>query len=177
MRSIRKGKILQVQGSKGVPTSDLASDEEIIFSEFGSTFSDTCTPYRGSIESNLGGLVDSNGIKVQSFQRQTSEVDQSVHYGRLPFSETILDGSELGQLTIPVRVNTKGLHVTILIEVRGSTTICCDGDNGAVILPESREDTRTVTVVADLLKWLNNEAIEDFLMLTLKSLYRWKSHG
>ena len=126
----------------------------------------------------MSGLVDSNRIKVEGFQRQTGEVDQPVHNRRLPFSETILDGSEFGQLTIPIRVNTEGLHITILIEVRSLTTICLDGVDGAVIFPKCREDTRCVVLVADLFKGLVDGAgIKNLSVLTLKSRYCWKFHG
>jgi len=136
IHDITKGKDSQVQGSKCVPTSNFASDKEIGFPKPGSTFSNSGGPYCNGIEGNLSGLVDSNRIKVEGFQRQTGEVNQLVHDRRLPFSETILDGSEFGQLTIPIRVNTEGLHITILIEVRSLTTICLDGDDGAIILPK-----------------------------------------
>ena len=123
MRDITKGKVSQVQGSKCVPTGNFAGDKEIGFPKCGSTFSNTCGPCCSGIEGNLSGLVDSNRIKVEGFQRQTGEVNQLVHNRRLPFSETILDGSEFGQLSIPIWVNTESLHITILIEVRSLAAI------------------------------------------------------
>jgi len=74
-------------------------------------------------------------------------------------------------------MNTKGLHVTVLVEVRSPTTIRLDGDRGAVILPERREGTRGVMAVAYLTKGFNDATIEGRSALTLKSRYRWKFHG
>ena len=99
----------------------------------------------------MSGLIDSNPVKVESFQRQAGGVNQSVHDKRLPFWETILHGSEFGQLTVPIRMDTKGLHIAVLIEVRGpTTTFRLDLDCSAVILPERREDTGSVVIVAYL---------------------------
>ena len=91
-------------------------------------------------------------LNTISFDKENSiEVNQLVHDRRLPFPETILDGSELGQLTVPIRMDTKGLHISVLIEVRGpATTFRLDLDCGAVILPERREDTGSVVIVAYL---------------------------
>jgi len=90
IRDIAKGKDSHVQGTERVPTSDFTSDEEVVFPECGGTLSNTFSPYCGGTEGDLSGLVDSNRIKVKSFQRQTGEVDQPVHDTRLPFSEPIL---------------------------------------------------------------------------------------
>ena len=109
----------------------------------------------------MGGFIDPNCIKVESFQRQTGEVNQFIHNTWLPFSKTILHGSELGQLTIPIRMNTESLHITILIEVRGLTPIIFDGDNGAVILPEGWESTRCVVFVADLSKGVSSATVKE----------------
>lgn len=115
--ALRKGKDLQIQGSKRVSTSDLTGNEEVVFSNGGGTFTNARGPDRNGVEGNLSGLVDSDGIKVESFQRQTGEMNDFVHDGRLPFSKTVLHGSELGQLTLPVRMDTKGLHITVLVEI------------------------------------------------------------
>ena len=177
IRGTVKRKASQVEGSKCVATSNLTSYEEIFLPEFGGAISNTRSPYCGSVEGDLSGLIDSNGIKVESLQRQTREMNQPVHDRWLPFSETILHGSELGQLTIPIRMNTKGLHITVLVEVRTPTAICLDGDCGAIVLPECREDARSVMFVADLSKGFSDATSRIPLALTLKSRYRWKFHG
>ena len=77
-------------------------------------------------------------------------MNQSFHDERLPFSETILHGSEFGQPAVPIRMDTKDLHIAVLIKVRGPTTIRVDGDCGAAIFPERREDTGNIAIVAYL---------------------------
>jgi len=47
-------------------------------------------------------------------------------------------------------MNTKDLHVAVLIKVQGPTTIRVDEECGAVILPEGREDTGSIVIVAYL---------------------------
>ena len=44
----------------------------------------------------------------------------------IPFPKTILDGSEFGQLTLPIGENTESLRITVLIEF----TICKYSDGG-----------------------------------------------
>jgi len=82
-------------GTQRVATSNFTSDEEVFLPELGGAFPNAHSQYRGGIEGYLRGLIDSNPVKVESFQRQV-EVNQSVHGERPPLSEMILHGSESG---------------------------------------------------------------------------------
>lgn len=133
-----------IKRTKRVTSGDFSSDQEISFAETGSTLSGTCSPFRQSIQRHLCGLVDTDGIDVERGDGHASEYFQLCHDSRSPFSQTILYGGELRQLTLPVRMHTEGLHVTILIEVGFSATsgpINVTILDSAVVAPESREDT------------------------------------
>jgi len=62
-------------------------------------------------------------------------------------------------------MNTEGLHIAVLIKVRGPTAIRV----GAVVLPDGREGTGTVVIVAYLRKGLSRVTIDGPSALTLKS--------
>ena len=38
-------------------------------------------------------------------------------------------------------MDTEGLHIAILVEIRSLAAIRVNGDNGAIVLPECREGT------------------------------------
>jgi len=62
-----------------------------------------------------------------------------------------LDGSKLGELTLPVRMNTESFHVTKLIKIRLHTAIVSsDWLDGTIFLPEDGKLTRSITLVDDL---------------------------
>lgn len=103
-----------------------------------------------AVDGDLGRFIDTNAIDIKGSDGHAGEDLELCHDFGFPFTETILDGSELGELTLPVGVNTKGLHVTKLIEIGGVATIYGDGLNGAIFLPEDRWLTRGIPLIAEL---------------------------
>ena len=139
---------LQVRGPERVAASNFTSGGGVFLPELDGAFPNAHSPYRGGVEGYPSGLIKPNPVEVESFQRQARGVNQSFHRERPPLSETISHRSEFGQLTIPIRMNTKSLHIAILIKFQGPTTTRVDGDCGAVIVPEGREDTGNIVIVA-----------------------------
>ena len=106
-----------VKRTKGVSNRDLAADEEIVLSHLSSTLSDTGSPDSHSVDCDLSSLIDTNTIEIESLEGETRRLDESLHDMGLPFSETILHGGKLGQLTYPVGMDATGFEVSVLIEV------------------------------------------------------------
>ena len=110
---------LQVRGPERVAASNFTNGGGVFLPELDGAFLNARSPYRGGVEGYSSGLIKPNPVEVESFQRQVRRVNQSVHRERPPLSETISHRSEFGQLTIPIRMNTKSLHIAILIKFRG----------------------------------------------------------
>lgn len=65
----------------------------------------------------MSRFVVSIAVDIQLRYQHAVEVLESLANGRVPFSETILYGSKLRDLTAPIGIDTKGLRVTILVKV------------------------------------------------------------
>jgi len=143
---------LQVKRSKCVATSNLTRDEKVCLVEISCTSSGGRSPIGKRINGDLGGLIDTDCIKIESSDSQAREHFQLRHDARIPLPETILDGSKFGQLTLPIRMDTESLHVSILIKVGFQTTIGNDINDRPVLVPELWEYAGGITFVADLLK-------------------------
>jgi len=50
----------------------------------------------------LSGFIDSDTVDVESLDHQAGELHEVLSDRRLPVSQTILNGRELGELTLPV---------------------------------------------------------------------------
>jgi hypothetical protein len=93
------------------------------------------------LHSDLGGFIDTDTIDVGGFNEQTTVHLDPISSRSIPFSKTILNGGEFGQLTHPIGENTESFDISILIELRGITTCLSRIDYTSVIVPESGELT------------------------------------
>ena len=105
-----------------------------------------------SIHSRLSRLVVTEAVNIQSLNDVTGVNLDPLSNTGMPFTETILNGRELRQLTLPIRVDTKSLPVTVLIEITVITSnelitnALIDGVTGFV--PEARVVASIVIVVS-----------------------------
>ena len=114
---------VHVKRAKGIATGDLARDEKIRLVVFGGTGSGAGRPGCESVEGNLGCFIDTNSIDIEGLDGQTGKDFDSGHDVWTPFTKTVLNGGEFGQLALPIGVDTKGLHVTELIEIGKQATV------------------------------------------------------
>lgn len=123
-----------VEGAKGVSTGDFSWNEEVVLAEVVlGAFTRMVRPVRHEVDRDLGGLVDTNTVNVERLNSQAPEHLDLVRDPDLPFSETVLDGGEFSQLTLPIgadrqcglfksRVdlqNTESFDISILVKVTG----------------------------------------------------------
>lgn len=145
----------QVECTKGVSASNLTGDEEIILSQLCSTLSDSSSPSSQRVDCDLSCLIDTNAVEIESLEGETCELDEPLQDMGLPFFETILHGSELGELTHPIGMYTEGFKISVLIKVGSFASI--RGHFGSRILKhcaifeiERGEHTRRVPRIVDL---------------------------
>jgi hypothetical protein len=139
----------KIKCTKRVPTGDLATDEKVVLSHLGSALSDSGSPGGHGVDGDLSRFIDTNGIEIERFDGETRELDKPLQDSRLPFPKTVLDGSELCELTHPVRMDTESLEISILVKVRSLTSIARGGDVAAaqdvtILKIESGEDAGEV---------------------------------
>jgi len=115
-----------VETSEGISSSDLSRDVEVGLVEPLSTGSSRVGPISGEGDVDcrrgkgvrsaslvdetrerskltLSSLIDSDSVDIESLDHQAGELHEVLSNRRLPISETILDGRELGELTLPIR--------------------------------------------------------------------------
>ena len=114
---------LQVKRAEGVSTGNLTADKEVVLSHLGGALSDACSPSSQGVDGDLSGLVNTDGIEIESLDSEARKLDEPVQNGLLPLPKTVLDGSELGQLTHPIGMNTESLEISVLIKVRGFASV------------------------------------------------------
>ena len=111
----------EVDGSEGVSTCDFTGNEEIFFPETPGALPNVVAPIAQGVDRNLGGLVDPEAVNIKHGDGETGEMLDPLSHGWHPFSQAILDGGEFRQLTLPVRVDTKGFCVSILVVMRSAS--------------------------------------------------------
>ena len=144
-----------IECTEGVSTSNLAIDEEIGFSQIGSTLPNSSGPISHTINSNLSCLINTDSVEIESLEGNTRELDEPLHDAGLPFSKTILDRGELGKLTFPIGMDTERFEISVLIEIRSFTPIRWHGglgirNDGTLFGVERREHARCVPGIVDL---------------------------
>lgn len=107
-------------------------------------------PGSQSVDGDLCGLVDTDSVNVERGDSQARESRELGHDGGVPFAQTILHGGELGELTLPIRMDTESFHITVLIKVGLETAIGLDGDDCASVEPKLWQGTRFIARVVDL---------------------------
>lgn len=96
-----------IKRPKSVTTGNFTRNEEIILVELSSTLSSRVGPFSHEVNSDLSSLVDTNTINIECFNGETTKTLQLGGCVRAPFSKTVLDGSEFGELSLPIGA-TKG---------------------------------------------------------------------
>ncbi|QBZ66478.1 hypothetical protein PoMZ_13457 [Pyricularia oryzae] len=107
----------QVDGSQHVARGDLADDHKVVLAHLLGARTHGAAPLGLRFQRHLHGLVDTVAIKVQHLDGQAGKHLEPGHDRRVPLAETVLHRGELGQLTLPVGKDTKGLNVAILVKV------------------------------------------------------------
>ena len=141
-----------IKRAERITARDLARNQKVLLAQFSRTRAGRGSPVCQSVDGDLDGLVDTDGVDVERLDRHAREDLQLRHHARLPFAQTVLKAGELGQLALPVRVHTKGLHVAVLVKVRleAAVVLALEVDDGRVFEPELGELARVVAGVADL---------------------------
>ena len=155
MRRFRDAADSQVKRTKRVSTSNFATDEKVGLSQIRSALPDSRSPGGHRVNSNLSSLIDTDGIEIESLDGKTRKLDEPIQHTLLPLSKTILHGSELGQLTHPIRMHTESFKISVLIKVRSLAPIRRDGvsgisQHGTIFEIERGEDTGRVPGIVDL---------------------------
>jgi len=145
----------QVECTERVSTSNFTIDEEIVLPKFAGTLSDTRSPYGHTVHGDLSGLVDTDSVEIEGFDGDTRELDEPLHDSGLPFSQTILHGGELAELTHPIGVDTKRFKITVLIEIGSLASVrghgsCGIRDDGTIFSIERGEHARCVPGIVNL---------------------------
>lgn len=138
---LRETKDLLVQGTEGITTRNFTGDEEVFLAKVVSALPGRRSPGSQSVNGDLSGLVDTDGVDIESSDGHAGESGELSHDGRVPFAQTILHGGELGELTLPVGMDTESFHVTILVKVGLETAIGLDGDDSASVEPKFGQST------------------------------------
>ena len=140
-----------VKGAEIVATSDFTANVEVLLAQRGSACTSSFSPSRERVDGDLRRLVDTDGIDVEGSDRHARERRKLSHDVGFPLAETVLDGCELGQLTLPIGVDTERLHVSVLIEFgRSATASPARVILSAIVLPEGWQNARGVNRIIDL---------------------------
>lgn len=91
-----------VQSTKSVTTGDFTRNEEIVLVELPSTLPGRVGPFSHEVNSDLSSFVDTDTINIERFDGETTKTFQFGSGVRTPFSETVLDGGEFGELSLPI---------------------------------------------------------------------------
>ena len=177
----------QVECTERVATGDFTIDEEIVLSKGGGAFPDSSSPGSHAVYGDLGRLVDTDSVEIESFDGETRELDEPFHNVGLPFSQTILYGGKLAELTLPIGMDTEGFKITELVEIRSPAAIgryggCGIRDDGTIFAIERGEHARCVPGIVDLNQF-NRQQMRSHgscvgeEIRTVKSLYSLKFHG
>jgi hypothetical protein len=100
------------------------------------------------VNRDLHGLVDAEAIDIQHGDSHAREALEARADRGNPFTQTILHGGELGQLTLPIGENTEGFDITVLVKVAVVAALEVGVNAGAVLVPEVRVGARVVVRVA-----------------------------
>lgn len=85
-----------IQRAKGVTTSNFTRDVEILLAERGGTLSSCSGPLRQSVNSDLGRLVDADGVYIESLNDHARKDLKLGHDTGFPFPKTVLHRCEFG---------------------------------------------------------------------------------
>ena len=140
-----------IERSKVVTTRNLTDDEEVVLPQIRRTAAGRGCPLNKAVYRHLSGLIDTNAVEIECRDSHAGELRELCHDVRIPFTQTVLYGRELRQLTLPVRVHTESFHVSILVELRRvATAVPIDVHDGPFIAPEHRHLTGLVVLVVEL---------------------------
>ena len=145
----------QVESTERVSTGNFTINEEIVLPELGGTLPNSGRPGSHTVHGDLSCLIDTDSVEIESFEGDTRELDEPLHNAGLPLSQTILHGGELAELTHPIGVDTEGLEITVLIEIRSLAPVrghgsCGIRDDGTIFAKERGEHARCVPGIVDL---------------------------
>ena len=107
----------KVNGRKVVTSCDLAGHEEVVLPILSRALSDKVAKLSLRFDRDLCSFVESEAIDIQHRYCNARKVFDLFSDRRYPFSETVLNGGELGQLALPVGEHTECFGITILREV------------------------------------------------------------
>jgi len=85
-----------IQRAKGVATSNFTRDVEILLAEVAGTLSSCSRPLRQSVNSDLGRLIDADGVYIKSLNDHARKDLKLGHDTGFPFTKTVLHGSKFG---------------------------------------------------------------------------------
>ena len=105
-----------IDGSVRVAVDNFAWDEEVVLADLRSTLADTTREVAERVDSYLHGLVHAEPVDIEAFNPHTGEMNNLVKDTRSPVSKAVLNSTELGQLFLPLWVDTKCSSVAKLIE-------------------------------------------------------------
>jgi hypothetical protein len=72
------------------------------------------------------------------------------HDSGVPLVKTVLDGSELCELTLPFGMNTESFLISVLIEIGVVIAVSLDLDDSAIVLQTCGQSTRDVALLLGL---------------------------
>ena len=139
-------------GAKSVAGRELTREEEVFLADLGCTVTHCCREVALGIYRHLSSLIESETVDVEHRDDHAGKVLEALADGRYPVPEAVLDRGEFCDLPLVVRMNTKGLRVTILVEVGTKTTLELFAfgviDRKTSLVPETRVFAGVVVIIA-----------------------------
>jgi hypothetical protein len=113
---IRLSPTSHVNRAKGIPAGDFPRNIKVAFPVPLCAFVDGLAPFREIVGRDLSCLVDAKGIDVEHGDDEAGKVFNLVTDGGVPFAQAILDGSEFGELALPIGKDSKGFSVAVMVK-------------------------------------------------------------
>lgn len=142
----------ELTGAESITGRELTREEEVFLSNLGCAVTHRRGEVALSIYRHLSSLVESETIDVEHRDDHAGKSLEALADGRYPVPEAILDRCEFRELPLVVRMNTKCLRVTILVEVRLITAVELIAigvvDRKTSLIPETRVFAGVIVLIS-----------------------------
>jgi hypothetical protein len=110
-------------GAQSIAGREFTREEEVFLANLGCTVTHCRGEVALGIYRHLSGLVESETVDIEHCDDHTGKVLEALSNRRHPVSEAVLYRCEFCHLPLVIRMNTKALRVTILVEIGIKTAL------------------------------------------------------